>query len=403
MRVSTAFNKMLAIPGAWVREITFSPTGVVVELRRRARRLQCPCGTTFSGTYDRSVRRWRHLDLGASRLWLQAEIRRGRCPSCRRVRTEQVPWARPGARHSRDFEDVVTWLAQRADKTTVATLFGCAWATVDAIVLRVVADHIDDSRLDGLYRIGVDEVSYRRGHRFVTLVADHDTGAVVWASYQDPARAFGSFFDQLGPERSAQIQAVSMDMSPAFRGVASVAAPQARVCFDPFHIIKRANVAVDTVFSSVAQDLGLRGRDVTRKRVVLRRAGEDLSRDQRRFVVMLRRKRHVLFRAWLLKEELRDFYRLELADPADYLKRWITRALRSKILAFVRLAQLLKQRFDGVLAAVELGLSNSRLEGINARVRVIQRRGYGFHSPAALVAMIYLVCGGITVQLPTRR
>jgi transposase len=101
------------------------------------------------------------------------------CRACLRVRTEQVPWPRPGARHTRDFEDVAGWLAQRMDKTSVAKLPRCTWEAVDHIVARDVADHIDDSGLDGLYRIGPDEISYRRGHRYLTIVADHDTGRVA--------------------------------------------------------------------------------------------------------------------------------------------------------------------------------------------------------------------------------
>jgi transposase len=100
------------------------------------------------------MRRWRHLDLGAARLYLEAEIRRLACRRCQRVRTETVPWARPGARFTRDFEDVVAYLAQRTDKTTITRLLRCSWEAVAAIVVRVVAAHLDDARLDGLYRIG---------------------------------------------------------------------------------------------------------------------------------------------------------------------------------------------------------------------------------------------------------
>src|SRR4051794_21811576 len=100
---------MLALSGADVSGLTFTPEGIVVSLRRRAKRLSCPCGWSTRAVYDRSVRRWRHLDLGACRLFLSAEIRRLDCRACGRVVTETVPWARPGARFTRDFEDVVAW------------------------------------------------------------------------------------------------------------------------------------------------------------------------------------------------------------------------------------------------------------------------------------------------------
>jgi transposase len=143
VRVSTAFNKMLGIAGATVTTVSFTAEGVVVGLRRRGRKLVCPCGWKTWAVYDRSVRRWRHLDVGANKLFLEAEIRRLDCRRCGRVRTEAVPWARPGARHSRDFENVVAWLAQRSDKTTITVLLRTSWETVARIVGRVVAEHID--------------------------------------------------------------------------------------------------------------------------------------------------------------------------------------------------------------------------------------------------------------------
>ena len=122
MRATTAFNKMLAIPGAHVGGVHFTGTGIVVDLKRRGHRLTCPCGWSTRAVYDRSTRIWRALDLGATRLHLRAEIRRLHCRRCGRVRTELVPWARPSARFTRDFEDVVAWLAQRMDKTAISRL-----------------------------------------------------------------------------------------------------------------------------------------------------------------------------------------------------------------------------------------------------------------------------------------
>lgn len=213
MRVTTAFNTILAIPGASVTTVAFSPAGVVVGLRLRRRRLRCPCGFCPRATYDRSIRRWRHLDLGACRLHLQAEIRRLDCGRCGRMRTEEVPWARPGARLSRDLEDLIAFCAQRMDKTTVARLLRVSWASVARAVVRVVADHLDAARLDGLYRMGVDEVSYRKGHRYLTGVADHDRdGAVVWAAEGRDAATLSRFFDALGPERTKELEAISTDM-----------------------------------------------------------------------------------------------------------------------------------------------------------------------------------------------
>jgi hypothetical protein len=122
------------------------------------------------------------------------------------VRTKTVPWARPGARFPHDFEDVVASLAQRTNKTTITRLLRCSWEAVAAIVVRVVAAHLDDHRLDELSQIGVDEVAYRKGHRYLTVVADHDRdGAVVWVGEGKSGATLQRFFDQLGPDRTARL------------------------------------------------------------------------------------------------------------------------------------------------------------------------------------------------------
>ena len=427
MRVTTAFNTMLAIVGASVTSVTFAPEGVVVGLRRRRRRPVCPCGWKGRAIYDRSVRRWRHLDLGAARLFLEAEIRRLDCRGCGRVRTEDVPWARPRARHTRDFEDVVAWLAQRTDKTTITKLLRTSWESVSGIVGRVVAEHLDTRRLQGLYRIGVDEVSYRKGHRYLTVVADHDRdGTLVWAAEGKDHTVLEAFYDELGPDGCAALQAVSLDMGGAYEKATSNKAGGARQCVDPFHVVKLANAAVDKARRwAWNEERRLRppprhprGRPrtdapppppdqprwVKHARWALLKDPDDLGAAQLEILDSLRRERSVLYRCWQLKEGLRDLYRLRRpADAPRHLDWWLAWACRSRIPSFVALSKTIRADRDRILAAVELGLSNSKLEGLNSKIRLINHRGYGHHSAAAVIAMIYLCCGGITVELPMER
>ena len=432
MRATTAFNKMLAIPGAHVAAVTFTPEGIVIDLARRAKRLRCPCGWSTRATYDRSRRSWRGLDLGATKLVLRAEIRRLWCRACGRVRTEQVPWARPGARFTGDFEDVVCWLAQRMDKTAITKLLRCSWEAVAGIVQRVVADQLDATRLEQVYRIGVDEVAYRKGHRYLTVVADHDRhGAVIWSGEGKSAATMERFYDELGETRCAQLQAVSMDLGAAYRKATDAKAPQARQCVDPFHLVALANEAINKARRwawNVERDKARhaaalagpkrRGRPpadspppprdqarwVKHTRWALVKDPDALKPSQLAVLHELRRSGSVLYRCWQLKEGLRDLYRL--ADPADasrHLDWWLAWACRSRIPAFITLSKTVRANRDRILAAVELGLSNSKLEGLNSKIRLINHRGYGHHSAAALIAMIYLCCGGLTIQLPTQR
>jgi transposase len=409
VRVTTAFNRILALPGASVQSVAFTADGLVLGLRRRRRRrLQCPCGVRTWACYDTSRRRWRHLDFGACKVFVETEVHRIDCRGCGRVRTEQVAWARPGARHTADFEDLAGWLAQRMDKTSVARLLRCSWEAVDHIVTRVVAAHIDESRLDNLYRIGVDEISYKRGHRYLTIVADHDTGHVVWVGKERTKASFEQFFDDLGPTRTAAIEAISLDGSSIYLPVARDRIPQATICLDPFHLIGWTTAVVDSVYQAERPALQLDRhatlRQWRRTRYALRAGAEHLDDTHRAILNRLRRGRYRLWRAWELKEQLRELYRsVDPANARGYLKRWCTAALRSRIPAFKNLVRRVRKHFDAIIAAVQLGLSNSRLEGINAKIRLIQRRGYGHRNLDHLTASIYLCLGGITINPPTER
>ena len=234
MRVSTAFNRLLQIPGASVTDVSIGHRDVEVTLRPRARRLQCPCGILGRAVYDRRRRRWRHLDLGRHRLWLVYEIRRLDCPECG-VRTEELPWARPGARHTRDFEDIVVWLAKRTDRTSVATLMRCGWETVTAIINRGVAELLDTRRLESLFRIGVDEICYRHPHHYLTIIGDHDTGTVVDIQPGRSEQSLTNFYARQSDSALAQIEAVSMDVAAAYIAATRTHVPAARICFDPFY------------------------------------------------------------------------------------------------------------------------------------------------------------------------
>jgi transposase len=298
------------------------------------------------------------LDLGAARLYLQAEIRRLACRACGRVRTETVPWARPGARFTRDFEDVVAYLAQRTDKTTITRLLRCSWEAVAAITVRVVAGHLDDARLDGLYRIGIDEVSYRKGHRYLTVVADHDrAGAVVWAGEGMSSATLERFFDTLGPDRTAQLQAASMDLHGAYAKVTRARAPQRPGVRRPLphhqagqrrhrrgppgrleHPRRAAGVTRPGPLARVRQDPA--AQLVKNTRWALLKDPASWTDTQRDTIVRLRRARHVLFRAWVLKEELRDLSRLPPGRRPDaHLDAWLAHASRSRIPAMLDLSR----------------------------------------------------------------
>jgi transposase len=405
MRVTTAFNRLLRLPGASVIDVSFSGEGVIVTVRLRRRRRVCSrCGQTGRlAIHGRRVKRWRHLDLGVNRCVIECELRRLWCGSCG-AQFEAVPWARAGSRYTRDFEDVVAWLAQQMAKTPIAGLLRIAWDTVGRIVERVIADRLDHTRLSGLVAIGVDEISYRRHHRYLTTVVDHQAGAIVWCAPGRNRATLAEFFDELG-DRKTSIRAVSIDMSGGYEKAIRDAVPTAEIAFDPFHVVRLAQRAVDQVrrdeWNAHERSHTPTGRWIKGTRWSLLKAPEKQSINQLAILAELQQANRALYRGFLLKEELRLLYQLD--DPRlapAHLDAWLAWASRSQLRPFIRLARTIRRHRAGVLAAIRLGLSNGRLEGLNSRIRLISHRSFGFHSAAPLIALVYLCCTGITIELP---
>jgi transposase len=406
VRVNTAFNRLLKIPGASVSDVSITDTDVEVELRLRARRPTCPCGHAGAAGYDRARRRWRHLDLGTRRLWLVYRIRRVTCPNCG-VRTEHVPWARPTARHTRDFEDTVLWLAARTDRTTVSTLMRCAWETVTAIIGRTVDELLDQRRLDAVYRIGVDEICYRHPHKYLTVIGDHDTGTVIDVQPGRGVDSLANFYTRQSNTNLERIEVVTMDGSTAFRAATETHLPHARICYDPFHVMQWTGRALDAVFSDAMaanrSAIEMSTGSWRRTRTALRTGANRLDPQRHTLVHSITRKDRQIGTAWRLKEQLRELFRtVEPRHAARYLRRWIIAAEHSGLRPFTMLATRIRRHYDGIVAAVELGVSNGLIEGINAKIRLINARGYGHHTARALTSMIYLMLGGIRPKLPTQ-
>jgi transposase len=407
VRTTTAFKRLLRLDGAAIVDVSFTVEGVIVTVRlRRRRRVGARCGQTGSQleVHDRRVKRWRHLDLGSTRCIIESELRLLRCPDCRVVRAEPVPWARPSAHHTRDFEDTVAWLAQQMAKTPICGLLRIGWDTVGRIVARVVADRLDDTRLSGLIAVGVDEISYRCGQRYLTSVVDHKTGAIVWCSPGRNAATLQAFFDELGDRRHS-IRAVSIDMSGGYEKAIRDNIPHAEVAFDPFHVIRLGQRAVDQVrrdeWNAHDRSRTKTGKWIKNTRWSLLKSPDKQSIRQLAVLGEVQQANKAMFRAFLLKEQLRLLYQLE--DPTlapAHLDAWLAWASRSRLQPFVRLARTIRRHRAGILAAIRLGLSNGRLEGLNSRIRLISHRSFGFHSAAPLIALVYLCCAGIIIDLP---
>jgi transposase len=255
MRKARIFGRLLGVQGMVVgdvrTELDVAGDEVLVASVRVAAGLagRCPTCRRRCPGYDAGVgvRRWRTLDTVVTRTFLEAAAPRVECPE-HGVVVALVPWARPGAKCTYLLEDTCAWLAKNMALSAVAEFLRLSWRTVASIVARVVADLTGKTdQLDGLARIGIDEISYRKGHRYLTCVVDHDTGRLVWAHEGRNKETLRLFFQQLGAVRSAGLTHVSADGAEWIHSVVAEYAPQALICLDPFHVVAWGMKALDKV------------------------------------------------------------------------------------------------------------------------------------------------------------
>ncbi len=407
MRVTQFARALIGIASLFVVDVRFEGPHVVLTVAPTWRRPRCSeCGDICPGYDHRDAPvRWVHLHVGAVRILLEYAPRRVECPRCG-VRVELVPWARADSRFTRAFEELTAYLAQITDKTAVSRMMGISWSTVGNIVARVVADRLDPDRLDGLVRIGVDEFSYRKRHHYITTVVDHDRKRIVWAAKGKSSETLDAFFDELGEERAASLETITIDMSAGFIKSIEAKAPHAQIVFDLFHVLKLAGEALEEVRRDITAayrrlDDPDAAAAVKKSRFALLKNPWNLLPREWDKLSAIQKHNAPLYRAYLLKETLAAVFEEPDTDKARAeLERWLAWASRSKLAPFVKAARTVRKHKDRILAYVKTKLTNGLTEGFNNKLRVIARRAFGFHSADALIAMLFLNCGGITLDPP---
>jgi transposase len=397
------FHFLLELQGAVIlsAEIVREFGCVLIEVRRRSHaHPRCShCGRVMGGGIVLKYCQWRHRDLIGRQCIVLAEIREARCPRHGR-RLERVPWASPGARHTRAFDRQVASLVQVADKTAAARMFDVAWRTVGRIVKRVVDELLPDDLLDDLREIGVDETAYKRGHRYLTVVSCLRTGRVVWVGEGKTAATLGQFFEKLGPERSRRLKVVAMDMSGSFLKAVRKWAPKADIVFDRFHVLKLLLDAVDEIRREECSRLtgtarkALKNTRYTFLRNPRHHTEKDLAAIQR-----IQSTNNRLARVYQLRVDFEDLWELEDEKLArEFIAHWTRSALLSRREPLRRFAKTMREKIDGIVGFFRHGgLTNATLEGMNNKIKLVIHRAFGFHNVDSLIAMVHLCCTGIVV------
>lgn len=432
MRDVSLWQGLLGVEKTVIERVEFDEDAeVLVAHVRPVKRQRGRCGVCrrrCSG-YDTGAgrRRWRALDLGTVVAVLEADAPRVRC-RVHGVVVAAVPWARHDAGHTHAFDDQVAWLATQSSKSTVTVLMRIAWRTVGSIIARVW-DDIDaqHDRFAGLRRLGIDEISYKKGHKYLMVVVDHDARRLVWAAPGRTSATVGEFFDLLGEERCAQITHVSADGAEFIDTIVAHRCPNAVRVADPFHVVQWATDALDEVrrgtwndARALARTEPARGRGRPRAdapprpgselakglkgaRYSLWKNPENLTENQQVKLAWIAATDPKLYRAYLLKEGLRVVFQLPHEAAAEALDRWISWARRCRIPAFVTLQKSIVKHRARILAAIEHNLSNGLIESTNTKIRLITRIAFGFKTVEALIALALLSLGGHRPALPGRQ
>jgi len=381
---------------------------LAVRVRTKVgRRGRCGrCGTP-SPWFDRGdgERRWRHVDVAYATCELIADAPRVSCAD-HGPTVAEVPWARHDSAFSRAFEDLVVHDAIVGNKQAAADRYGISWRAVNNACVRVATEALGRvDLLDGLVAVAIDEVKYKKGHKYLTVVCDHFTGRVVWVTQGRSKDSVGAFFAALGDERSARLQFVTCDGAEWIRTVVADKAPDAIVCLDTFHVIGWATDALDEVRRGEWNTLRQAGGASAAKqfkglRWLLLRNWENLTGKQKSVIRELDKANRRAFRAWQLKEELRDIFALPLLAARRALDDWLAYASRSRLAPFVKLARTIRRYRASIEATIEWRLTNGIAESNNAAIGRIRTNARGFHDPEAFITMIMLDRAGLGPDLP---
>ena len=398
---------------------------------------RCPiCGRHCPG-YDKRkmLKTWRTLDFCGHRAVLVGQTHRVRCPH-HGVVTAAVPWAAANSGFTYALDQSIAWLVKNLNRTAVSALMRVDWKSVGRAISRHREILEPDTRVryNNLRYIGIDETSYRKGHKYVTVVVNHETNTVVWVGQNHGRAVLEEFFKQLNSEQCASIELVTGDGARWITECVKQYCPNCKRCVDTFHVVQWGQDAVDTVrreawrraLQTVKElEKGLDKRpgrypitDIAHKKVqaarniadavkkscyALGKAPQHLTQAQQTRLEMIQQSDSQLYRAYLRKEELRLLLKIEDVHEAEAeLKRWLWKASHSRIPAVVELYKKIRRHKEHILNTIRYKLNNARVEAINSNIKLLVKRAYGFRNVQNLMDLILLVCSNLPIQLPFR-
>jgi transposase len=408
MQLKTIFNRVTDYKPFVVDrvELTEGMSGQsTIEITMRARENGLPtcsgCGTRCSGYDTLPVRRFDFIPLWLIPVVLIYAMRRVNCSACG-VTVEHVPWAQGKCRLTLDYQWFLAGWARRMSWKEVAKCFQVTWDHVYNSVKHAVSWGMAHRSLDGIESIGIDEVQWKRGHNYQTLVYQIDEGCkrLLWIGPDRTAKTLLRFFRRLGKERTAKLLSVCSDMWQAYLKVIAKKAPQAIHILDRFHVMQKLSKAIDKVRAAEVKQLKADGYEEVLKggRWLLLKRPENLSDKQAVKLRTLLEYNLKSMRAYLMKEDFQQFWSYTYPSWAGkFLDAWCTRAMRSKIEPMKDVAKMLRKKRELLLNwfRAEGSISSGVVEGFNNKLKLITRKSYGFRTQEAYETALYHNLGNL--------
>lgn len=388
----------------YVDEIVFDRAAGELHIHmdfRRGGRFSCSaCGAEELPVHDTVEKTWRHLNFFQYKCYIHLRTPRTKCPKCGE-RLWIPPWSRKQSGFTMLFEAFVMALAKEMPISRIGELVD----EQDTRIWRIVRFHVSRAHAKKSYaattKVGCDETSSRKGHNYVTVFADMDSGEVMFATEGKDSGTVKAFAEEL-PKHEAepeQIREVTIDMSPAFISGVTDFLPEAGITFDKFHVIQALNKAQDEVRRMEQKNNPL----LKSSRYIWLKNPENLTDRQKKQLKTLRFENLKTAKVYQMKLTFQDIYR-SIREPEaakDAIKKWLSWAVRSRLDPIKSFAKMVRSHFAGILRYFSSRLTSGAMEGINSRIQEIKRRARGFRNINNFITMIYLEAANLDLALPT--
>jgi transposase len=347
---------------------------------------------TMQGRFTRT---FRALPIGRRKQFVVLHGHEQGCNRCGKVLREPIPFAEGKRRRLKAFDRYVVDLCRIAPIKHVALFLSAGWDLVKEVFKEHLKKRLKKRKLTKVRYSAIDEFSVRKGHQYMTVVLDLETGEVLYANEGKDAGAIIPFLKQI-KRKGAKLAAVAIDMSPAYIQAIGEVFPQVDIVHDPYHVVAMVNKAIDETRRDMARELNQPERQYIKgSRFLLLKGLENLSPHSLERLMKLMEVNQPLYQAYLLKEDLRMFWNLQDEQIGRrFLDTWINEARSLKLTHFVKLADTLERHYKGLLSYFKHRISTGPLEGLNNKIKVLKRQAYGFRDNIYFKLRLYFIHEG---------